>query len=148
MRTLLLIACSFLPAFGCQAPESQPATGRLPKRRLRLRLFPHPGARPRPPDGSLLAFAEARRHGTADRGDIDLVVRRSADEGRTWGEMTVVWDDAGNTCGNPAPVLVRETGRIVLLACWNSGPTTNATSKRARPPIPAASSRSTPTTTE
>ena len=72
-------------------------------------------------DNSLLAFAEARRNGTADRGDIDLVVRRSTDNGNTWGPMIIVWDDADNTCGNPAPVLIPETGRIVLLACWNRG---------------------------
>lgn len=146
MRTLLLIACSLLAAFGCQA-QNPAATVVYQNGDYGYACFRIP-ALVRAADGSLLAFAEARRDGTADRGDIDLVVRRSADEGRTWGEMTVVWDDAGNTCGNPAPVLVRETGRIVLLACWNSGPTTNATSRRARPPIPAASSRSTPTTTE
>lgn len=72
-------------------------------------------------DGALLAFAEARRDGVADKGDIDLVVRRSTNNGRTWGELIVVWDDGENTCGNPAPVVVRETGRIVLLACWNRG---------------------------
>lgn len=72
-------------------------------------------------DGTLLAFAEARRDGTADKGDIDLVLRRSADGGRTWGELVVVWDDADNTCGNPAPVVLHDTGRIVLLATWNRG---------------------------
>lgn len=72
-------------------------------------------------DGALLAFAEARRNGTADKGDIDLVLRRSTDGGRTWGELIVVWDDGENTCGNPAPVVLRGSGRIVMLACWNRG---------------------------
>lgn len=72
-------------------------------------------------DGALLAFAEARRDGVADKGDIDLVLRRSTDGGRTWGELIVVWDDGENTCGNPAPVVVRPSGRIVMLACWNRG---------------------------
>lgn len=72
-------------------------------------------------DGALLAFAEARRDGVADKGDIDLVVRRSTDGGLTWGDLIVVWDDGENTCGNPAPVVIPETGRIVLLACWNRG---------------------------
>jgi sialidase-1 len=41
--------------------------------------------------GSLLAFAEARRSPScADRGDIDLVVRRSTNNGRTWGPIRVV----------------------------------------------------------
>ena len=34
--------------------------------------------------GTLLAFAEARRAGIGDTGDIDLVVRRSTDGGDTW----------------------------------------------------------------
>lgn len=71
--------------------------------------------------GTLLAFAEARRDHCGDAGDIDLVVRRSVDLGKTWSPMTVVWDDAGNTCGNPAPVVDSRTGRIVLLSTWNLG---------------------------
>ena len=34
-------------------------------------------------DGTLLAFAEGRRAGSADAGDIDLVLKRSRDDGRT-----------------------------------------------------------------
>lgn len=72
-------------------------------------------------DGTLLAFAEARRNSKSDTGDIDLVLRRSTDGGRTWGGMTVVWDDGENVCGNPAPVVDRQTGRILLLATRNLG---------------------------
>ena len=32
--------------------------------------------------GTLLAFAEARKHGGGDQGDIDLVVKRSSDNGQ------------------------------------------------------------------
>jgi sialidase-1 len=74
----------------------------------------------RMPDGMLLAFAEARRRDRHDSGDIDLVLRRSVDGGRTWGEMIVVWDDRDNTCGNPAPVVLKN-GEVVLLATWNRG---------------------------
>ena len=66
-------------------------------------------------DGALIAFAEARRHDKRDSGDIDLVMRRSEDDGRTWGPITTVWDDGGNTCGNPAPAVLG-SGRIVMLA--------------------------------
>lgn len=72
-------------------------------------------------NGTLLAFAEARKNGASDKGDIDLVVKRSADNGSSWSEMMIVWDDADNTCGNPAPVVDRKTGRIVLLSTWNLG---------------------------
>lgn len=72
-------------------------------------------------DGSLLAFAEARKHGPGDTGDIDLVMKRSSDGGMTWGEMSVVWDDGGNVCGNPSPVTDRASGRIILVGTWNDG---------------------------
>ena len=71
--------------------------------------------------GTLLAFAEARRGDCSDAGDIDLVMRRSEDGGRNWSPMAVVWDDAGNTCGNPAPVVDKPSGRILLLSTWNLG---------------------------
>lgn len=70
---------------------------------------------------TLLAFAEARRDGGGDAGNIDLVVRRSKDGGASWGDMIVVWDDGDNTCGNPSPVVDVSTGRVVLLMTWNRG---------------------------
>lgn len=72
-------------------------------------------------DGSILAFAEARKFSRSDTGDIDLVLKRSTDGGKTWGEIITVWDDKDNVCGNPCPVLVKETGRIILLSTWNLG---------------------------
>jgi len=33
----------------------------------------------------------------------------------------VVWDDAANTCGNPAPVIDEQSGAVVLLSTWNRG---------------------------
>lgn len=72
-------------------------------------------------DGTLVAFAEGRRVGRGDSGDIDLVVKRSRDGGRTWGPQSVVWDDAANTCGNPCPVVDRNTGTIWLLSTHNLG---------------------------
>src|SRR5687768_17367303 len=41
--------------------------------------------------GTLLAFAEGRVKGRGDAGDIDLVLKRSADGGKTWGKLEVVW---------------------------------------------------------
>lgn len=71
--------------------------------------------------GTLLAFAEARKHGCSDTGDIDLVVRRSEDRGRTWGTIEVIWDPGDHVAGNPAPVVDRKTGIIWLLSTWNLG---------------------------
>ncbi len=73
--------------------------------------------------GTLLAFCEGRKHGGSDAGDIDLLLRRSSDNGKTWSEAMVVWDDSGNTCGNPCPVVDRESGVIWLPLTWNSGTT-------------------------
>lgn len=70
--------------------------------------------------GALLAFVEARKNSRSDAGDIDMVVKRSLDGGATWGPAITVWDDGGNTCGNPAPVVL-PSGRILLLATWNDG---------------------------
>jgi sialidase-1 len=71
--------------------------------------------------GTMLAFCEGRKNSRHDAGNIDLLVKRSEDGGKTWSPQQVVWDDAGNTCGNPAPVQDRETGTIFLLSTWNLG---------------------------
>lgn len=72
-------------------------------------------------NGDLLAFSEGRRGGRGDSGDIDLVMRRSRDGGRTWEAMIIVRDDGPNTCGNPCPVVDRATGTILLLTTHNLG---------------------------
>lgn len=73
------------------------------------------------PKGTILAFAEARRNNCGDAGDIDLVVKRSSDAGKTWSPLSIVWNDSTNTCGNPAPVIDSRTGKIILLSTWNLG---------------------------
>ncbi len=70
-------------------------------------------------DGTLLAFAEGRVNSGADHGDIDMVLRRSRDQGRTWEPLQVIWNDGKNTCGNPTPVLDRSTGTIWLAMTHN-----------------------------
>ncbi|MFK4068294.1 exo-alpha-sialidase [Streptomyces sp. NPDC029674] len=73
--------------------------------------------------GTLLAFAEGRVNDCGDAGDIDLVLKRSHDGGRTWGPLQVVNEGAGDTHGNPAPVVDRESGRILLAETYNTGRT-------------------------
>jgi sialidase-1 len=72
-------------------------------------------------DETLLAFCEARKENRNDSGNIDLVVKRSEDSGKSWSALSVVWDAGDNTAGNPCPVIDRRTGRIVMLMCWNLG---------------------------
>ncbi|MFI7137014.1 exo-alpha-sialidase [Streptomyces massasporeus] len=73
--------------------------------------------------GTLLAFAEGRVLNCGDAADIDIVLKRSTDGGRTWGPLQVVTEGAGDTHGNPAPVVDRGTGRILLAETYNTGRT-------------------------
>ncbi|MFD5073366.1 exo-alpha-sialidase [Streptomyces sp. NPDC058371] len=74
-------------------------------------------------EGTLLAFAEGRVLNCGDSADIDIVVKRSTDGGRTWSPLQVVNDGGGDTHGNPTPVVDRETGRILLAETYNTGRT-------------------------
>ncbi|MCX8139075.1 MAG: sialidase family protein [Thermogemmata sp.] len=78
------------------------------------------------PQGTLLAFCEGRKKGSGDSGDIDLVYKRSTDGGKTWGPLQVLWDEGANTCGNPCPVVERQSGTIWLLMTHNLGSDTEA----------------------
>ncbi|NJN28284.1 MAG: exo-alpha-sialidase [Cyclobacteriaceae bacterium] len=70
------------------------------------------------PSGTLLAFCEGRRNNHEDTGDIDLLLKRSKDGGRTWSRAQVVHEQGGDssiTIGNPCPILDTATQRIHLL---------------------------------
>ena len=71
--------------------------------------------------GTVLAFCEGRKNSRSDTGDIDLLVKRSTNGGRTWSRQQIVWDDDENTCGNPCPVVEQTTGVIWLPMTWNHG---------------------------
>jgi sialidase-1 len=77
------------------------------------------------PRGSLLAFAEGRA-AARDSGHIDLVMKRSADGGKSWGPLSVILSDPPNTVGNPCAVLDRQTGTIFLLHNRNLGSDTES----------------------
>jgi sialidase-1 len=74
--------------------------------------------------GTLVAFAEGRVGSSADSGNIDVVSKRSADGGCTWGPLSV--DAGSDTADNPAPVVDPATGNIVLVTCYNAGTVTEA----------------------
>lgn len=57
------------------------------------------------PDGDLLAFCEGRVNGSGDFGDIDIVMKRSRDKGKTWSELQIVAEAGSLQAGNPAPVV-------------------------------------------
>ncbi|GAB3921741.1 hypothetical protein GCM10029976_009220 [Kribbella albertanoniae] len=76
--------------------------------------------------GTVLAFAEGRVADCGDDGDIDVVLRRSTDGGKTWGPLQVVSEGSGSTHGNPVPIVDDRTGRIVLVTTHNgAAPCTN-----------------------
>src|SRR4051794_20224646 len=77
--------------------------------------------------GTLLAFCEGRRGSSSDSGDIDVLLRRSMDGGKTWSSIQKVADMGGDTVGNPAPVVDAKTGAILLLLTSNPG---NVTEKQ------------------
>ena len=69
--------------------------------------------------GTILAFCEGRRNSRSDSGDIDIILKRSFDNGRNWEPMQVVANGDTNTTGNPAPVVDKSTGTIWMLLCKN-----------------------------
>lgn len=78
----------------------------------------------REPGGDLLAFCEGRKNNAADFGDIDIVMKRSIDKGKTWSALSVIADNGNLQAGNPAPVVdlldpAYPGGRIFLF--YNTG---------------------------
>ena len=76
------------------------------------------------PDGTLLAFAEGRKDNCGDFGNVDIVLKTSTDNGRTWSPLRVVADFGTNQAGNPAPVfdlLDPDFPKGRLLLSYNTG---------------------------
>ncbi|UNO42400.1 sialidase family protein [Streptomyces sp. MST-110588] len=88
--------------------------------------------------GTLLAFAEGRVRSTADSGDIDIVLRRSTDGGRTWGPLRAVARNGRDTAGNPAPVALG-SGRVLLVQVRSAADATEERIRRGL--VPAAGGR-------
>ena len=63
----------------------------------------------RTPVGTLLAFAEQRLASCGDNGSNNIVLRRSGDEGLTWGPIQVLalGSASGVPFSNPNPVVVQ-----------------------------------------
>ena len=73
------------------------------------------------PKGDLLAFSEGRKKSRSDTGDIDIVMKRSTDGGKTWSAMAVIADQGPHVIGNPCPVVDRSTGTIWMPLTRNRG---------------------------
>ncbi|HUM51562.1 MAG TPA: sialidase family protein [Chitinophagales bacterium] len=70
-------------------------------------------------NGKLLAFCEGRNN-LFDNGNIDIVMKTSVDNGTTWSNIQVIWNEGNNTCGNPSPVVNKATGDIIVVATLNN----------------------------
>lgn len=76
--------------------------------------------------GTLLAFGEARMYSCSDYTQTDIVYKRSADNGRTWSNLQVLYrggnasNDKYNRVGNIAPVQLKYNQRILIPFCKNN----------------------------
>jgi len=57
------------------------------------------------PDGALVAFVEGRVADCGDFGNVDILMVRSTDQGKTWSSPIKVVDNDTLQVGNPAPVV-------------------------------------------
>ena len=64
--------------------------------------------------GVLLAFAEGRAN-LSDHAENDIVLKRSTDGGKNWGPLQIVAEDGTNSLGNPTAVVLRGSGRVLLM---------------------------------
>lgn len=67
------------------------------------------------PKGTLLAAVAARYDGHGDWSDIDTMVRRSVDGGKTWTPQAIVTDDGKNTVDNATFIVDPQSGKVYLM---------------------------------
>lgn len=75
-------------------------------------------------NNDLLAFCEGRVNGSSDFGNVDIVMKRSNDKGKTWSALKVIVDNDSLQASNCAPVVdmydpAYPGGRIFLF--YNTG---------------------------
>ncbi len=68
--------------------------------------------------GTLIAFAERRTYNNRDYGDINLVFKRSTNNGDTWSPLGEVAGIGPGTWGNPTAV-AHTSGRVWVFMNWN-----------------------------
>ncbi len=109
----IFVACSMLPA---QTPVFVSGTEGFKSFRIPAIV--------KASNGDLLAFAEGRVAGSGDFGDIDIVMKRSQDGGKSWSAIQTVAAYDNLQAGNPAPVFDQSDpaypqGRLFLF--YNTG---------------------------
>jgi len=84
--------------------------------------------------GTILAFTEGRKGGSGVHGDVDLMLRRSFDGGKTWGPIQIAIDNGPDTVCYPTPLVDRDTGTIWLAMCMYKSPANQGTITQGKPP--------------
>jgi len=85
------------------------------------------------PNGDLLAFCEGRKNGMGDFGNIQIVLKRSQDNGKTWSGIQIVATNDTLQTDNAAPVVdmtdpAYPKGRLFLF--YNTGNASEAKVRR------------------
>ncbi|MDG5800458.1 exo-alpha-sialidase [Marinilabiliaceae bacterium ANBcel2] len=75
------------------------------------------------PDGSLITATDKRNNHQGDLpADIDVYVRRSTDNGKTWSEpIMIAGENTTKGYGDPALVVEEETGKIFCVMAYDNG---------------------------
>jgi sialidase-1 len=71
--------------------------------------------------GTVLLFCEGRKNGRRDRGDIDMLLKRSEDGGRNWSKQMVLLDEGPGRVGNSCAIVERDTDVVHLLFTRGTG---------------------------
>lgn len=73
-------------------------------------------------DGSLIVAVDKRINGAGDLpADIDVVIRRSTDNGQTWSTATTIADLGSAGASDPALVVDKVSGKIICLFATDKG---------------------------
>jgi len=73
---------------------------------------------------TVLLFCEGRKTSRRDHGDVDLIMTRSMDGGRTWSKHKLIHEEGGNDpirVGNPCPIIEHDGKTIHLLFTRGGG---------------------------
>ena len=121
---IFILTAASLTASCAPQDENVSGTGKQPQDEHLVSVVYHPGENGvfiyripsivRTNAGTLLAFAEARWDSIEDQSDVDIVLRRSVDNGKTWGEMQFLKDNGTDVASLPSPVVLPD-GKIILL---------------------------------
>ena len=70
-------------------------------------------------DGTILVYCEGRRGSRSDWADIEILLTRSTNGGKTWSPPQRLADAGKETTNNAAAIVDRDSGRIHFLYCRN-----------------------------